>query len=75
MSRAYTGSSARDDPKKVAPKSSTMKATITGCVARKAMPSRRACSDTPPRPLVTCGVLHMHTRAMSSVIHKPALSV
>src|SRR6266852_1734568 len=32
-SRAYTGSSARDEPKKVAPKSSTMKATITGCMA------------------------------------------
>ena len=43
----------RDDPKKVAPKSSTIKATITGCVARKAMPSRRACNDTPLRPLVT----------------------
>ena len=74
-SRAYTGSSARDEPKKVAPKSSTMKATITGCVARKAMPSRRACSDTPPRPLVTWGVVLMSNRAVSSAIHKPALRV
>src|SRR5215831_9006460 len=75
MSRAYTGSSARDEPKKVAPKSRAMKATITGCVARKTMPSRRAYSDTPPHPLVTCGVMRMSPRAMSSVRHKPALSV